>query len=613
METGTLPVKLQPTNLRPTAYRILSKKHGLNIQTDALKELTSVISLKFGSEWKSPRAQAYLEDIGKFWKLQDRGLFIDGEGLKEVVKQMDQDVTPVDEENKENIEYDQLQWRDYFKIINPPDQPNYAFDKQRKQFTLKGKPTMANFASANIDYFNQRYSLIRDRLSRNEVFQKTNYQSISNIRSKKLTKEITLIKNITGKNGESFILFGLLSKNYRGCYTLEDSSDSIELNLEQAHKIFDAFYTEGMFVTIEGLYSQFNENSPNGIFHVTHIGHPPAERRDISSEHYGNLDFLNINKENISNMNHISRVNRDFKKALVKAEKQHYDHKFIVLGSDIHLDEPKILKGLKKFFNKLENDLIDDVIPPITLVMIGSFVSIPINSVQSSMSSISNSELYKNNFNNLASLIGEFTNISTRVKFLLIPGPNDPWQSSHSLGSSNLNYLPQSPIPSVFLTRLERLLPKGNLVVGWNPVRMNYLSQEIVLLKDELMSKFNRNDIILDSDGNDSHEILSENPDNNVSPTILQARKLVKTLLDQGHLQPFSKSLKLVNPIYSHCLKIEPLPNLIIFNDTSFKNTQVPYTGCRVITLSNFLSDNRVTYLEYYPSTRNCDFKEIYI
>ncbi|EGV64971.1 DNA-directed DNA polymerase epsilon, subunit B [Yamadazyma tenuis] len=621
METRVhLPVKLQPSNLRPTAYRIFSKKHGLNIQTDALKVLTDVVSHKFGSEWKGAKAQLYLEDIAKIWKAQDKGLFVDGEGLNEVLKQLNNEEKTkinrvIDEENKENInEEEELQWQEFFRVINPPEQPNYTFDKQRKQFGLRGEGKLSNFRDTNIEYFNNRYSLIRDRLSRNEVFQKTNYQSISNIKSKKQSKEITLIKNIIGNNGQSFIIFGLLTKNFRGVYTIEDTTDSIELNLDQAQKMLDAFYTEGMFLTAEGLYSQFNENSPNGIFHVTHLGHPPAERRDISSEHYGNLDFLNINKENLSNLHHSSKVSKDFRKKLVRLEKQLTDHKFIILGSNIYLDDLKIMKGLRKLFSRLEKDLTEEEEEaPVSLVLTGSFVSKPISSIQSSTSSISNSESYKNNFNNLANLIAEFPTIKSKVMLVLIPGPNDPWQSTHSLGSSNLNYLPQPSIPSIFLNRLERLLPKGHLKLGWNPVRVNYLSQEIVILKDDLMSKFKRNDIILESDLNQSNELLSENVDDNIPTKLKQARCLVRTLLDQGHLQPLSKGLKLVNPIYAHSLRIEPLPSLVILNDTKFENFEVPYTGCRVVNISSFLSDNRFNYLEYYPSQKAFKFKDLYL
>lgn len=642
MEGKSLPVKLQPSNLRPIAYRILSKKHGLNIQTDGLKVLTEIISYRYGSDWKGQKSQGYLEEIAKLWKNQDRGLFIDGNGLKEVVKHMNNEdskrsQSPMtdlsnDDSNKENIDdnndavventdsVDDLNWEDFFQVKNPNEQPNYKFDRNRKQFALQPRQNLSNFLQANVDYFNSRYNLIRDRLSRNEIFQKTNYQSISNIMEKRKNNEITIIKNIIGKNGSSFILFGLLLKNIQGNFILEDASDSIELNFDQAEKSHDAFYNEGMFLIIEGIYSQYNENTNNGIFHVVNIGHPTVEKRDVSMEHYGNLDFLNINKENLSNHNHINKISRSFKKKMSKLEKQLVNNKLIILGSNLYLDDLKVLKGLRRFFNKLELDLINEpteVSNPISLVLIGSFTSKPINSHNSSVSTISNSESYKNNFNNLTNIIAEYPNIVSYIKFIMIPGPNDPWQSTYALGNSNINYLPQQNIPSIFLNRLERLLPKGHLKVGWNPVRINYLNQEIVIMKDDLINKFKRNEILLSHELNDSATNIDLNDDpsvisNNIPLQIKQSRKLIKTLLDQGHLQPFNKDLKLINPIYDYSLRLEPIPNVLILTDASYQNFEVNYNGCRAINLTGVLTDNYINYVEYYPATKEFKFKKVY-
>ena len=34
------------------------------------------------------RSQQFLEEVAKVWKIEDRGLFIDGDGLKQVLKDM---------------------------------------------------------------------------------------------------------------------------------------------------------------------------------------------------------------------------------------------------------------------------------------------------------------------------------------------------------------------------------------------------------------------------------------------------------------------------------------------------------------------------------------------
>lgn len=647
MDGGVLPVKLQPSNLRPIAYRILSKKHGLNIQTDGLKQLTEIISYKFGSEWKEWKSQTYLEEIAKAWKNQDKGLFIDGEGLKEIVKQLDgdkqklkRDTKPsivrdvsdaggsepleIDdyEANKENE--DEINWRDYFRFLNPDQLPNYKFDKQRKQFFLKpsAKPgsRLAHFIDSNIDTFAHRYHIIKDRLSRNELFKKQNYQSISTIMEKQLNNEITLIKNVIGRDRGKFILFGLLLQNSQGNFVLEDSSDSIELNLEQAEKADNAFLNLGMFVTVEGMYSQFNQGSANGIFYVSSIAHPPGEKRDVGIDAYGEIDFLNINQENLQTLSHVSKINKQFRKRLAKLETKLTFNKIVVVGSNLYLDKLNIMKGLKKFLTKLETDLVnEEPESPICLILIGSFVSTPISPVHSSISNISNSEAYKNNFNSFVNMLSAFPTIVAKVKIALIPGPNDPWQSAFSLGGSNLNYYPQSPVPEVFLNRLERLLPKGNLIRAWNPLRINYLSQEIVIFNDDIVNKFKRNEILLDSDikqindmslkSNDPINIVSSNNVDNIPPRLKQERKLVRTLLDQGNLQPFSKDLKLINPVYDNCLRIDPLPHIIILNDSNYESFEISYCGCKVINLKGM--NDRFNYVEYFPATKQFKFQHL--
>lgn len=619
-----LPVQLQPSNLRPIAYRILSKKHGLNIKTDGLKKLTEIISHKFGSDWKGSKCQIYLEDIAKNWKNQDKGLFIDSEGLKEVVKQLDNEKKKevvvnisneeesnemmIDNDFESNKENEEINWRDYFKVLNPNDLPNYKFDKVRKQFIIQPQPKLSNFLDSSNNYFQNRYNIIKDRLSRNDLFKKRNYQSISTIMEKQVNNEITIIKNVIGRDKQKFILFGLISKNHHGKIILEDSSDSIELNLTQANRVDDCYLNFGMFVIVEGIYSQFNEDSPNGLFYVSSISQPPSERRDNSLEVYGNIDFNNLNKENLDNLNHISKLNKDFKKKLSKLEKN-LNNKIIVVGSNLFLDDLKIMANLKRFLNKIENDLVndDDEFTPIAIVFVGSFISKPISPVNSSISSISDSELYKNNFNNFSTLLSNYTNIITRCKIVLIPGSNDPWQSSYSLGNSNLNYLPQKPIPEIFLNRLQRLL-KDNLVIGWNPIKINYLSQDILIFKDELVRKFRRNELILDTEKVEG-EVVSNDKTQNLSPSVKQSRKLVKTLLDQGSLQPFSKDLKLINPIYDNILRLEPLPNILILNDTNFSNFEINYNHCKVVNITG-LSD-KFGYLEYFPSTKKTKFNEV--
>lgn len=660
---ASLPVKLLPSNIRPIAYRILSKKHGLNIQTDSLAILTEIISSRFGAEWRGPKAQQFMEDIAKVWKQQDRGLFVDGPGLKLVVKELSKDKldklnptkasrtdTLVDEVRLETSQA-VLNWQDFYKFITPDIQPNYVFDRVRKQFSSRPAvgTKLSETRSASIEYFNQRYHLILDRLSRDENFLKSSFSSMAAInttgssRSKNATYDITLIKNVLGRDGNKFILFGLLSKNVNGNYILEDSSDYIELNLSQTYKTEGSFYAPGMCVIVEGIYSASGGSMSNdanvisGCFHVSNIGHPPAERRDASLENYGHLDFMGIHSELSSTKSNsaLVKVDKALKKKLTALEKALVGHRLVMLGCNCFLDDFKIMAGLKKLFAKLEDKLAEQQTRPdeeqekrLAIIMTGSFVSRPLTATTGSLSLISGSENYKNNFDTFAELLSKFPLVVSQCKFVLIPGPNDPWQSTNSLGRSSLDTLPQNPVPKVFVTRLERLLPKGNLIFGWNPMRINYISQEIVLFRDDLMSKLKRNDIVFAHDleieranlkkENLGQELQIENINTDelhLSAKVKQARQLVKTVLDQGTLQPFLKDLRVINPCYQHAIRIEPLPTTIVLFDSKYESFEVTYNGCKVANIGNLISNHnsrKLNYSEYIPSSKKYAFKELY-
>lgn len=657
MEPPTsLPVKLLPSNVRPIAYRILSKKYGLNIKTDSLRILTDFISQKFGFDWKGPQAQKFIEEIGKAWKVQERGNFIDGEGILQVIKELTvkkeiasiNNISGTTDSAKENgngivqITNDvELDWNDYFRIITPSEQPHFKFDKNHKQFTLVPEghtKHISAFLQSSLDYYTERYYQLSERLARNEVFQRSVTPKISSTTTSmsdiSQTYKITQIKNLLGRDGMRFILFGLLTTNENGDYVLEDSTDRIVLNLSQAYKNEGSYYCTGMFLVAEGIYSATGgvisqANILGGCFHVSNLGHPPAEKRELSLESYGDLDFMGVYKEQASNGNpvNIVRISKEMKRKVNLLEKS-LQHKMYFLGSDCFLDDARCIEGLKKFFTKIESSLIEnEAHVPLAIVLVGSFALQPVTSNTSS-ASISSSENYKANFDLLADVLAKFPNIVKTVKFVIIPGKNDPWQSTYSLGCSVSNVRPQRPMPRMFLTRLERLLPKKNLILGWNPTRINYMSQEIVLFTDAFNSTFKRNDIIFDTDlESRKQEILTESRSdghihasevdtthNHLPQKTLQARQIVKTLLDQGTLQSFSNDIRTIDPRYSFCLRIDPLPSVLVLFDPTFPNFEVTYNGTRVVNVGKLLCPSRqFSYMEYTAATKSFDHRIIYV
>lgn len=660
---ASLPVRIVPSNIRPIAYRILSKKHGLNIHTDALAVLTQEIGLKFGAEWKGAKSQQFIEEIAKLWKQQDRGIFIDGPALAQVIKELTKDknvsrlvesfIEPAKATKTDTVtdavpvsvpESEVLNWTDFFKFVTPDVQPKFEFDRTRKQFSPQPltKSKLSSTLRLSLEYFNQRYYLSMDRLSRDENFKKSTFSSIAGVSNSfrsGTTAEITLIKNVLGRDGQKFTLFGLLSKNVNGNYILEDSSDHIELNINQARKTPGSFYSTGMLLIVEGIYSASGGSMSNdanvisGCFHVSYLQHSQAEKREASLDAYGHLDFLGVHSDPfaLARSSAMVKIDRPLRKKLTALEKSLVNHKLVLLGCNIFLDDVKIMAGLKKLFARLEDQLEEQPENDqshLAIIMTGSFVSTPLTLGSSNLSLILSSENYKSYFDNFAELLSGFPLVVNKCKFVLIPGVNDPWKSTYSLGIPSLTALPQFPIPKVFTSRLERLLPKGHLIYGWNPMRINYISQELVLFRDDLMNKLKRIDIVFESDlefekatldkentGKDTEveNIIGDGV--HLSSKIKQARQLVKTILDQGNLQPFLKDLRVINTNFQHLMRIEPLPTTIMLFDSRFECFEVTYNGCKVANLGSLISNQnsrKINYAEYSPASKKYAFKELY-
>ena len=659
-----LPAKIQPTHLRPLAYRVLSKKYGLSIKSDGLNALAAIIGSRFGTNWKkNPDTLRFLEQFAQVWKQQDRGLFIDQIGCANVINEIEQrncfdnnrnnSYSHVPESNHSdpliNVEsqttFDHntrntLIWTDYYWIINASEQYYFPYDGFKKQYMSPQPPiSLITNLDRKISSFMTRYCIIRDRTLRNENFQNTNdtfnplfsmvalqndlLQNNLDTSTPSTYMAITQIKNLLGRDGQNFLILGLLTYNAKGNLQMEDLSGKIEVDISQANPTEGLYYYPGCIVLAEGIYFTVGHK-----FHITSVTHPPAERRELTQDAVGNIDFLNICNNNDNSDAPITRISNDLKIRLLSLEQalnaQNLS-KFILLGGDICLDHENTFNALSKVFQKIENDIVENDVAPIGIIFFGSFASSPVFPSYSETQTTT-SKSYELNFDRLYQLLNEFKNIIEHCQLIFVPGPNDPWGGSILLGDGPA--LPQEPIPSEFVKKLKRL---GNKV-KWvsNPSRIAFLSQEIVLMRDDINRKFKKysiefplieetrvdtdlnqdieisdNEYLEDlSDNEDSpmvrHETLPEVPE--VQFNIIETRKYVKTLLDQGHLKPFASSS--INYNRDHTLILSPLPSVLILCDPTVPRYDLTYNGCKTINPGKFILNKTARYLVFNAATR---------
>ncbi len=693
LDEPALPIELKASVFRPFAYRVLSKKYGLNVQSSALEKLAAYVGKRFGTKWKrDAKTAAFLDALAKLWKEQERGIFVDGEGVTQVIKElsanekrmkqrlqnalaakrthMDQDLavndpaneTSIDldsttfdtsivmssqnnidqDESQEIIVDDHINWKLFFKVIDPNHYTSFEYDRERKQFEYfpskkTSKLIQMPKTDAMLKYYIARIDILRDRIYRNNIFTKTKYNTDSD---SKVTnqmhqpKHITYIKNLLGRNEQRFVLFGLVTLNSFGIWQLQDDTDKIELVLKQCVFTKETYFTSGNFLIVDGFYSSA------GKFHVLSMEHPPAEERISSLDALGDMDFNWDYSKN-------GKVDVSMKKVIQRELQNHSDHKIVILGGNLYLDDMDVLAKLKKVLKEIDNEIqfyLDNKSAnsdaaniydrTVAIIFNGPFVSKALDVTEGSSANLKTSSAsYKASFDNLASILEHFKNICENCKLIFIPGDEDPWLSMITKNANSI--WPKMRIPSVFGSRLMRVAKD----IEWasNPCRLNYLSHDIAFMRDDIGDSFRRNDFTylceLTEEEIDKamrhHEKATENHGSQMSflnqenleidrLTLKEStdtdkiKKIAKTLLDQGTMVPFHNTIREVLPNYLQLLSLLPLPHCLIISDATTPVTSTMYKGCMVANVGTFMNRSVVKYLEYYPSSQVAKTKTVY-
>lgn len=92
-------------------------------------------------------------------------------------------------------------------------------------------------------------------------------------------------------------------------------------------------------------------------------------------------------------------------------------------------------------------------------------------------------------FNALTELLLSFP-LLLSSHFIFVPGPLDPWSSQT---------LPRPPLPTTFTSRLTARIPKARFVS--NPCRIKYFGLEVVICREDIMSRMVRNLVTVKDEG----------------------------------------------------------------------------------------------------------------
>ncbi|KAK0551435.1 DNA-directed DNA polymerase epsilon, subunit B, partial [Tilletia horrida] len=459
---GRAPMNLT-TDLRRIIVKIFTRKYNLQLHTSALNFIASTLEahglLEQPEEWEDA-----LEALAK--ELVD-GEAGDGGSSSMVTQSALERVYArlvAQETSASNLtahdpltEGEKVDPARYFSVVDAFKMPKIRFDQHRKVFErVPNAPTILPTASSKPNCLRERLNVIRNVVLRNEHFLPSLLASQGTSERDSFMK-LTSTKNLLGRQGQRFLLLGMLCTAQDGRYCLEDADGSVGLDLQEAIP-GEGIFTEGCIALVEGEYTEQER------IRVFALGHPPSESRTDAKRHCGHVDFLGVGAISVED------------EAVLRTHEQAHEDLCFVIISDLHLDQAKTLINLRAILQ----GYVDAEFIPMAFILCGDFCS----------TTVSPSEIvtkYQFLFNQLADVISSFPAIRNTSHFIFVPGPTDPFSTP---------MLPRPGLPSSLTTKLAARLGSRAHFAS-NPCRIRYFGQEIVVMRDNIMGRALRNTIRL--------------------------------------------------------------------------------------------------------------------
>lgn len=515
-----------PPEVRRVILRAFSKKHHLQLQSDAVQYVYATL-----------RAHGLLEDDAALVEAVDAladalveqhvggvdlagfdGLVVSRAALERVYDTLLVETAAGGSTGASVTQGDAPDVARFFAVCDAFEQPRVVFQASQKVFERyalramltcsSGKrPSLLSAANAPSAHLTERYELLRSIVLRNEHFLPP-----LGAAPRDTYMRLTTTKHLLGRQGESCLLFGRLSTTADGAYALEDTEGSVVLDLAQAIA-GEGIFTEGSYMLVEGTYT------PEETLRVTAMGHPPSENRARAHEWYGHVDFTGAGALPAKRV------------SALRAQELQRPDACIAVFSDVHLDHAASLASLRAILQGYEDaDFI-----PLALVLCGNFSAAPVEAT-------GDWGAYAAAFEAFASVLMRFPRILHESHLVFVPGPDDPAATP---------VLPRTRLPAPLVAGFERRLPAAFVAerLHWmsNPCRLVYFSQEMVVFRDDIMSKMLRSAVRL------RHELAEGD---------LQ-KFLVSTLLDQAHLCPLPHQVRPILWEYAHSLRLYPMPSAV--------------------------------------------------
>ncbi|XP_011498563.1 PREDICTED: DNA polymerase epsilon subunit 2 [Ceratosolen solmsi marchali] len=413
--------------------------------------------------------------------------------------------------------------------------PKVVYDTNKKKYTIQRMDN--NLFSEAVDksfVFKERLDLLWYRTQRHASFAPAKFGKTESNKLQLVPIEFLLSQAKT----KDVCIMGLLSQITEGQYYLEDYTGSIKIDLKDAF-FSSSLIMEGSIVLAKGRYVE-------GILQVDNIDFPPPDSVENSRVNFGD--------SNTFGGSHPTSLKLSEK---LKAYEEANKDNFIIVISEFWVDSEIVLSKFKVLLSGFSES------PPTAIVLCGHFLSFSMT--------VTSVKKLKEGFKRLAAIIAEFPVIQKNTSLILVPGPYD---------LSAPNILPRAPLPKYVLEDLLKILP--NTYLATNPCRLQYCTKEIVIFRENMLSKLCRNTLHYPKKEEDE---ASENRGEKIYEAF------AKSIIRQSHLTPLLFSMIPVYWKHDQALHLYPTPDLIIVAD-DFQPYATSYANCKVINPGPFSKSN---------------------
>lgn len=399
--------------------------------------------------------------------------------------------------------------------------------------------------------FAERFHLVWQRVARNPLFAQPVLPT--DVYRREYHK-LTHIHALQGSPGEPMTVLGLLTQPSEGTLCLEDLTDSVRLDLSNV-KSTAGLFAENCVVIARGVLDE------SGVFRVSELGLPPAERRSES------LDNVTVVGTSAAAPNFFGGVPPVVDSSDWAAD---VDERVLFL-SDVRIDLPHVMTKLCALFD----GFIGAGCIPAAFVLIGNFCS-PERDDAVLVLADAIEQLGVELLARPALLAASY--------IIFVPGPSDP-------GGTSVRPIPNSPLPSIVTRRLtSRPKLRDRVIFTTNPCHIRVGRQEIVVFRDDVAEKLRRHCVV---------------PPANDERTNDLSQHVVKTLLDESHLCPLPLSVRPIAWPLDHALHLYPLPDVVVLAD-HFAQFEHTYEECLVLNPGSFPVD--YSFVVYAPASTTAEF-----